>query len=230
MKTLWKHKRDATFLPLSTWERVHLSRLCAIARRLDDRLAIPATSSNFSLRTHNGAFLITRSGIHKRLITPEHFLRVDGAGRPLHPLAPKPSDETLLHAMLYAAFPQAGAILHCHAPELEKCRTPSFEFEGHELLKALGARTHLEPFSLAVFPNDQDMQALVDLISPRLHKPELAVGFVLEKHGVYCMGANIEQAHLRLEAILHLLNAQTESAPTSAGKEAQDKNLGPKKK
>jgi ribulose-5-phosphate 4-epimerase/fuculose-1-phosphate aldolase len=214
MKTVWKHKRDATFFPLSAWERVNLSKLCAIARRLDSRLAIPATSSNFSFRAQPEAFLMTRSGLHKRLITPEHFLRVDvTSGLPLHPLAPKPSDETLLHAMLYSAFPSARAIVHCHAPELEKCRVPAFHFEGHELLKALGARTHLEPFSLSVFPNDQNMQALVELISPRLKEPSLAVGFVLEKHGVYCVGTDVEQAHLRLEAILHLLTAQGESIP-----------------
>ena len=215
MKTIWKHKRDATFFPLSAWERVNLSKLCALARRLDARLAIPATSSNFSIRagleSHPGAFLITRSGLHKRLITPGDFLRVDADGTPLHPLAPKPSDETLLHAMLYAKFPGAKAIAHCHAPEFEKCRAPAFVLEGHELLKALGLRTHLEAFSLAVFPNDQDMRALVQVIEPSLDKPALAIGFVLEKHGVYCVGSDVEQAAMRLEALLHLLGAQAVS-------------------
>jgi len=214
MKTVWKYKRDATFFPLSAWERVNLSKLCALARRLDARLAIPATSSNFSMRTRTdidvdlGAFLITRSGLHKRLITPGHFLRVDVAGSPLHPLAPKPSDETLLHAMIYAKFPSAKAVVHCHAPELEKCRAPVFVLEGHELLKALGLRTHQESFPLAVFPNNQDMGALVKLIEPRLGEAALKVGFVLEKHGLYCIGADIDQAAMRLEALLHLLAAQ----------------------
>jgi methylthioribulose-1-phosphate dehydratase len=212
MKTRWKYKRDATFFPLSARERIQLGALCAVARRLDERLAIPATSSNFSLRAGADAFLITRSGIHKRLITPEHFLRVGLDGLPLHPLAPKPSDETLLHALLYRHFPGAGAIVHCHAPELEKCRAPEFHFEGHELLKALGLKNHIEPFKLAVFPNSQDMGALAASIEPRLGDSELAVGFVLEKHGVYCVGADVEQALMRMEAILHLLAAQAESA------------------
>lgn len=216
MRTIWKYKRDASFLPLSAHERIRLTRLCGVARRLDDRLAIPATSSNFSVRASQEAFLISRSGIHKRLLTPEHFIRTDLEGRPLHPMAPKPSDETLLHALLYRTFPKAGAIVHCHAPELEKVRAPRFVFEGHELLKALGTPSHEVPFELAVFPNSQDMAALAASIEPRLAEPALAHGFVLEKHGIYVVGENVEKALMKLEALLHLLAAQPVSAEAKA--------------
>lgn len=232
MRTIWKYKRDASFFPLSAHERIRLSRLCGVARRLDDRLAIPATSSNFSVRASEASFLISRSGIHKRLLTPEHFIRTDLDGCPLHPMAPKPSDETLLHALLYRAFPKAGAIVHCHAPELEKARAPRFVFEGHELLKALGAPSHEVPFELAVFPNSQDMAALAASIEARLLEPGHSHGFVLEKHGIYVVGENVEKALMKLEALLHLLATQATSAdakPTDT-KPTDAKHSTPKRK
>lgn len=210
-----KYKRDASFFPLSAMERIRLKALCEVARRLDARHAIPATSSNFSIRADACSFLISRSGIHKRMLEPTHFIRTDLTGLPLHPQSPKPSDETLLHALIYANDPSVGAVVHCHAPELEVVRAPVHKVTGHELLKALGKKGHDEPFYLPVFRNSQDMQQLAKLIEDELYtdresEPCLAdvMAFCLENHGIYCMGKTVAQAELRLEALLHLVGTQ----------------------
>ena len=212
MKAVSRYLKDASFCPLSLYERIELKRLCAAARRLDTMQAIPATSSNFSLRSSKSTFLISRSGIHKRLLEPAHFIRTNLAGEPVHPLSPKPSDETLLHALLYKHLPQVGSIVHCHARELEFLRAPEHRFEGHELLKALGKSNHEEPLDFPVFKNSQDMIALAKLIEKNLFEESTlrsVFGFMLERHGIYVVGKNVAQAEMRLEALLHLLATQT---------------------
>ncbi|KAB8027390.1 class II aldolase/adducin family protein [Fluviispira multicolorata] len=227
MRTYQKYNKDASFFSLSLNERIELNSLCETVCRLDKRQAIPATSSNFSIRSKSAEFLITKSGIHKRNLNPSHFIRTNFSGIPLHPLAPKPSDETLLHALIYKNFSNANAILHCHAPELEVfslektekstfskqnssfIRHSLYKIKGHELLKALGLKSHSEDYYLPIIENHQNMLLLsqeIESIFIKIETPSPLCAFVLENHGIYCFGNSISQAELRLEAILHLAN------------------------
>ena len=54
-----KYRRDASFFLLSGHELLTLNKLCELAVYLDERNAIPATSSNFSLRASKNSFLIS---------------------------------------------------------------------------------------------------------------------------------------------------------------------------
>ena len=165
MRTYKKIIKDSSFFPISLFELNELNKICAIAKRLDGRNAIPATSSNFSIRAkkENG-LLITKSGLHKRNLNPSHFIRTSLQGEPLHSQSPKPSDETLLHAMIYRNLNKINAVIHCHAPELESISIIKsqiieqdkksneylncgfYRIPGHEVLKALGFKSHLEDF------------------------------------------------------------------------------------
>ena len=200
-----KYRRDASFFLLSGHELLTLNKLCELAVYLDERNAIPATSSNFSLRASKNSFLISKSGVHKRDLNPSRFVRVNLEGEALSSTSPKPSDETLLHALVYKLFPHANVVAHCHAQEFEKFKAPSHIFTGHEILKIFGFKNHLESFSLPVFENSQDMQALAEKIGPCISKingPNIA--FMLERHGIYCFGNSVEQVQNYLEALLHL--------------------------
>lgn len=206
-----RHTRDASFSPLSAYHRIQLERLSATVRRLDARQAIPATSSNFSLRIDSEQCFISRSGIHKRDLNPSSFLRVSiESGKAVHSLAPRPSDELAVHQALYKLHPELRCILHCHAAEIEKVHAPGVRIEGHELLKALGFRDHQTDFYLNAFENTQDMSALARAVeklskgSPEHTSLHLGI-FILEHHGIYCGGASVQNAEARLEAILHLL-------------------------
>ena len=75
------------------------------------------SAGNLSVRTReNGldGFLITPSGMDYEVLVPEDivFMRLDGTpdGRR------KPSSEWRFHHDIYAARPDAGAILHAHSP------------------------------------------------------------------------------------------------------------------
>lgn len=212
MRVERRHRFDASGqMPLSLFEQIKLGQLCHVAVRLDGRHSIPATSSNFSIRRDDSAFFVSRSGKHKRELNPSDFLLVDLQGRAKAPVAPKPSDETLLHAVIYRNCPWIECVIHCHAPELEFLRAPGFTIEGHELLKALGARDHFTPIELCVYDNTQDMAELAAAVESRQLTRENshgAVTFVLARHGIYCGGESIGKTEAYLEALLHLLKLQ----------------------
>ena len=201
-----KHTRDASSFLLSTFEKLNLQEMCHLATFLDRRHAIPATSSNFSVRTKSHCFLISKSGLHKRHLTPSSFVRVGLDGVPLSSLSPKPSDETKLHSLVYQVFPHIQAIAHCHAPEFEKFKTPAQIFLGHEILKLFGHKDHHGAFALPVFQNSQDMEALVLEIRPHLeNQSPPPIAFMLERHGIYCFGESVAQVQNYLEAFFYLI-------------------------
>jgi methylthioribulose-1-phosphate dehydratase len=221
-----KYRFDASRqYPLSLLEQIRLERLCEVAQRLDTRLAIPATSSNFSLRSSTESFLISRSGKHKRDLNAGDFLLVDLDGAAKAAVAPKPSDETLLHALVYKHCPWVHCVLHCHAPELENIKPHLLRFDGHELLKALGARDHETPTSIQVYENNQDMHALAAQVEERQFQKNTAIAgpvlFVLAQHGIYCGGESVERAEAYLESVLHLLKhvGFTNSQPKPGAKQ-----------
>jgi L-fuculose-phosphate aldolase len=71
------------------------------------------TSGNLSVRQDNG-MLITPSGVPYDQLTLGHLVNVIADGSSLGALPP--SSEWRFHQAIYAARPEAGAVVHCHAP------------------------------------------------------------------------------------------------------------------
>ncbi len=71
------------------------------------------TSGNVSARSPSG-FLITPSGLDMTALSAGEIvpLKMDGTA----PAGVKPSSEWRFHRDLYAAFPEAGAVVHAHSP------------------------------------------------------------------------------------------------------------------
>lgn len=211
MRTLTQSSLDATFFPLTPGQLSQLNGICRLARWLDGKDAIPAGSSNMSLRVNHQSFLISKSGFHKRSLQPHHFVRCDLESKPLHPVAPKPSDETQLHAMVYRHDPHAQVIIHCHFPSFDKAKVWDLELTDHELLKALGCATHDTKCQISVYPNSQNMTQLSQEISEdfflRKNPTEFHCNFAffLENHGIYIWGKNLTEVQNRLEAVMYFL-------------------------
>ena len=72
------------------------------------------TSGNISVRTGADSFLITPSGLSYATMTPDQVvaMKLDGSFEGDW----QPSSEWRMHADLYRARDEAGAVLHCHAP------------------------------------------------------------------------------------------------------------------
>jgi len=71
------------------------------------------TAGNVSVRCDDG-FLITPSGVQTQNLTPAQMVEVTMAGEAHGGL--KPSSEWRMHRDVYAARPEAGAVVHTHAP------------------------------------------------------------------------------------------------------------------
>lgn len=88
--------------------------LIAAACALDGLGFMPGKSGNLSIRTPRG-FLITPSGLPYAATAPEDLVEVAEDGRVLEG-ARRPSSEWRFHAAIYAARPEAGAVVHTHSP------------------------------------------------------------------------------------------------------------------
>ena len=186
--------------------------IVAAGRRMDRHGWVPATAGNISRRLPDGRIAITRSGGHKGFLTRDGVIEVDPAGKAVR-AGDRPSAETLLHCQVYAAMPEAGAVLHGHsvaATVLSMVDTsPALEFSGYELLKAFeGQRTHQTCLRLPVLENDQDIARLCGAVAPML--ASMRMGYVIRGHGVYVWGPSMDVALARLEGLEFLLSCALE--------------------
>jgi methylthioribulose-1-phosphate dehydratase len=186
--------------------------LVEAGRLLDRHGWVPASAGNLSLRLGPGRIAVTRSGVHKGRLTESDILEVDEAGDALDP-SRRPSAETLLHALVYRRFPEAGAVLHGHSRAntvLSRSAGEAIELAGYELLKAFpGLATHEARIAVPVFTNDQDMPRLVERIAARWQgMNDIPPGFLLAGHGVYVWGRDMDEALIRLEALEFLLDCE----------------------
>jgi methylthioribulose-1-phosphate dehydratase len=175
----------------------------------------PATSSNFSMRLDENHIAITVSGRHKGRLTPDDVMVIDLDGRAVDTSA-KPSAETLLHTQIYARFPETGAVLHTHS-RAQTLASKLFQKRGeivlqdYELLKAFtGHKTHAMAMRVPVFPNTQDMPALVKDINAFIDCQPITHGYLIEGHGIYAWGNSMDDARRHLDAFEFLLQCELE--------------------
>ena len=92
-------------------------QLIATARAMSEAALNRGAAGNVSARDVNGAtagFWITPTGLPYEQLEPDciPFMRLDGSWDGRH----APSSEWRLHRDIYAARPEAGAVLHAHSP------------------------------------------------------------------------------------------------------------------
>jgi methylthioribulose-1-phosphate dehydratase len=196
--------------------------IIAAGQRLDARGLAPATSGNYSVRLNDGRIAITVSGRHKGRMVAEDIMLIDSAGKPLEDK--KPSAETLLHVVLYKAYPQANAVLHTHSVAgvaLTRFlpRSDKIVLEGYEMLKAFpGITTHETKISIPVFDNTQDMDFLAEQVKARL-EPGMPA-YLIKDHGIYTWGKDMEEAERVSEALEHILLCEIEMLKLQGKKHA----------
>jgi methylthioribulose-1-phosphate dehydratase len=170
----------------------------------------PATSSNFSMRLDATHAAVTISGRDKGRLSGEDVMVVDFDGNAVATDA-KPSAETALHTQIYRRFADAGAVLHTHsrtqtvASRLYADRGV-IRFEGWELQKAIsGVTTHESTLDVPVFPNTQDMNVLVRQVDAWLDAGKPLHGYLIDGHGIYTWGKDMQETRRHLEAFEFLL-------------------------
>jgi len=172
----------------------------------------PATGGNMSIRQDEQWCWLSESGRDKGALTTDDFLQVDIASN-LAPSGRKPSAETGLHTLVYRLFPQANAVLHVHTVNatvlslIEKGN--AVNIQGFEMLKSLsGQVTHLNTLPIAIFDNDQDIDALAQRIEQFAQHHPLQYGFLLRGHGLTCWGKDVSEARRHLEGLEFLFECE----------------------
>ncbi|HEV7489279.1 MAG TPA: methylthioribulose 1-phosphate dehydratase [Rhodanobacteraceae bacterium] len=170
----------------------------------------PATSSNFSTRLDAQHVAVTISGRDKGRLSGEDVMVVDLEGRAVATDA-RPSAETLLHTQIYRRFPDANAVLHTHS-RTQTVASRLFaasgliRFEGWELQKAIsGYTTHETALDVPVFANTQDMNVLVRAVDAWLDAGKPLSGYLIDGHGIYTWGRDMQETRRHLEAFEFLL-------------------------
>ena len=204
---------------------IQVAHFCAV------KGLVPATSGNFSARLENQEILISVSGKDKATLAEGDLMLVDFLGRAnlkeddensengvVQPSL-KPSAETLLHTQVYRTFPNAKFIAHFHSSSsavlskvLLKQGIKALKLEGFELLKALsGVSTHDHTEIVPIFPNNQDIEELADLIQPVIdqlansEKPLHA--YLLAGHGLYTWGSTVSETIRHVDALNTLIES-----------------------
>ena len=182
---------------------LEVQSLCNICHTFGERGWCRATSGNFSVRVADKFCLITQSGRDKSLLTVSDLMICDLAGQAVDAKL-KPSAETPLHASLYQLDDSIGAVLHTHsvaATLVSRHCGSNLRMVGFEMQKAFaGVNSHEEEISLPIFDNDQDMDALANLLTKAWEADGLATpGFLIRGHGLYAWGTNAAEARRHVE-------------------------------
>jgi len=144
---------------------------------------------NFSIYDHDSGYVvITPSGVHRRVLKPEHIAVVDLDGKVVEGKM-KPSSETPLHTGVYREMPEVGGIAHTHSTyatcfallnrEIPAILPPSLWFGG----------------SIPVAPFAMPGSAELATTALPLLKHHSAV--LMQKHGVLVIDKTVEGALLK---------------------------------
>jgi methylthioribulose-1-phosphate dehydratase len=224
------------------------TRLSEIGREFCGRGWALGTSGNFSAVISKTPLrmAITATGIDKSHLNPNEILEVNAGGRARNgsdessnasAARASASAETLLHVTI-ARTRGAGAVLHTHSIwgtilSAEFAAQGGIAIEGYEMLKGLaGVRTHEHREWLPILPNRQDMAGLAKAIGHSLRQHPAAHGFLLEGHGLYSWGRDLEEARRHVEILEFLLEVvgrrlSADSVPSvlSVGDSGRQKTL-----
>ncbi|SKC23176.1 Methylthioribulose-1-phosphate dehydratase (EC [Kosakonia radicincitans] len=193
-------------------DHLQLQQLVAACHWIGAKGWAPATGGNMSVRQDADWCWLSESGKDKGSLTTADFLQVSIADNHA-PSGRKPSAETGLHTLIYRLYPQANAVLHVHtvnATVLSRVeKSPALLLNGFEMQKSLsGQTTHLDTVPVAIFDNDQDIDALAARIADYAQTHPLRYGFLLRGHGLTCWGRDVAEARRHLEGLEFLFECE----------------------
>lgn len=171
--------------------------LCAAGRRLLAADLIGAAEGNLSARlpggTSGGTFLVTPSGVSKATLEPGQLLEVDAAGRLVRGEG-RPSTELPMHLCVYAARPDAMALVHAHPITAVAFTIADAGWPGDLVPEAA---VTLGPVAVAPFATPGTAEVPASL-APYLAGHDV---LLLTRHGALCLGATVDEAVGRMETL-----------------------------
>ena len=159
--------------------------LVEAAQTLDGLGLMPGQSGNLSERLARG-FLITPSALPYDAMTEGDLVKLDLAGGRLGGRR-KPSSEWRLHAAIYAARPDALAIVHTHSPRATALACARRAIPPFHYMIALAGGEDIRCSAYATFGTQELADAAVAALEGRR-------ACLLANHGAVAIGRNLREA------------------------------------
>lgn len=162
-------------------------------RRLYERHLTTTSGGNVSCRLDRDHFAITPGRLDKGVVVPEQVavLTLEGQNRTPELV---PSSEWLMHAMIYRALPDVGAVVHAHP-------TVASAFACSETPIALDLLCETYALVDPVVRVPYARSGSSELASRVAEAVMRSSSLLLQNHGVLTTGADLAEAFNRLELL-----------------------------
>ena len=166
------------------------------ARALDALGFMPGKSGNLSCRAPSGGFLITPSGLPYAEMGPGDLVEVAADGAALGG-GRRPSSEWRLHAAVYAARPEAAAVVHAHSQMVTALSCAREGIPPFHYMIALAGGHDVRCAPYATFGTRALAENCVSALAGRR-------AALLANHGVVAFGASLASARALAEEVENL--------------------------
>lgn len=141
------------------------------------------TSGNISVRVNAESFLITPSGLAYDSMTRDQvvLMHLDGSFEGDW----QPSSEWRMHADLYSARAEAGAVLHCHAPHATAISCLRRSVPAFHYMIAITGASQIRCADYALFGTQEISNAMIEAFGD-------ANTCLLANHGVTCFSSDLK--------------------------------------
>ena len=158
----------------------------ATARAMNTAGINRGTAGNVSAR-HEDGFLITPTGMEYDACTPDDIVPMKLGAGSRAPGRRKPSSEWRFHHDIYAARPDAGAIIHAHAPFATALACQSMEIPPfHYMIARFGGDT-VRCAAYATFGTQELSDGMLVALDGRR-------ACLMAHHGMVSFGADLKEA------------------------------------
>lgn len=172
-------------------------KVCAaiveVGRKLIIKHLVAGSWGNISCRVDEKAIAITPSGRGYETLTPEDIVLIDNAGTVLEGCH-IPSSELKVHTAIYAAYPEAGAVIHTHSIYASALAAMHKSVPAiiEDIVQIIGGRVNCAEYALC------GTQELADNAVRALQGRKAVL---LANHGAVCWGKNLQEALLVAEIL-----------------------------
>jgi L-fuculose-phosphate aldolase len=176
-------------------EEEHRRDICAVGRRLYERMYVASTDGNVSVRLDSKRILTSPTATCKGMMTADDLVITDLQGRKLAGRR-NPSSELNMHLLIYRRRPDVNAVCHAHPPT-----ATGYAAAGIALNKALISEVVLALGCIPVAKyGTPGTPELSDAMEPLVQQFD---AILMANHGVVTCGADLLTAFFRMETVEH---------------------------
>lgn len=193
-------------------------QLCDIGHRIWQQVLSPGTGGNISTRVEENKILISPTLTSMGFMRPEDICVMDLEGKVID-CKTRPSSEYKLHLKVYKHRPEINAVIHAH-PSFAS----AFAVTGEPLNTRIQPETvvFLREIPLVKYgtpSTDELPQSLDRYLNSTLNT------FLLQNHGVLCIGEDLTRTYYNLETLENLAKVTVVSRLLGGEKEIKKEYL-----